>query len=147
MRLGGGIGDMIGLVKYDDDLFWALFIFQWVFYFSIVLIMLNVINGIIVDTFQDLREKNNKRDDIKNNECYICAINRIEFQINSLDFVAHKNDDHNFDNYIYYLIKINEIDEHDLNSVDYQSLMSWRKKQTSFFPMKRSIALSKKKKN
>jgi len=146
MRMGGGIGDLIGLVKYDDPLFWALFIFQWIFYFSIVLIMLNVINGIIVDTFQDLREKNNKRKEIKDNECYICSLNRIEFQINSLDFVAHKKDDHNFNNYIYYLIKIIEIDEHDLNSVDFQSLICCRKKQTSFFPMKKSITLNNKKK-
>lgn len=146
MRMGGGIGDLIGVVKYDDKLFWALFIFQWVFYFTIVLIMLNVINGIIVDTFQDLREKNNKRNDIKENECYICAINRIEFQINSLDFEAHKLNEHNFNNYTYYLIRINEIDEHDLNSVDYQSLLCCRKKQTSFFPMKKCITLMNKKK-
>lgn len=144
MRLGGGIGDLIGLVKYDDPLFWGLFIFQWVFYFTIVLIMLNVINGIIVDTFQDLREKNNKRKDIKENQCYICAIDRINFQINSLDFVAHQEFEHNLYNYILYLINIHKIDEHDLNSVDYQSKLCCDNQQTSFFPIKKSIALKNK---
>jgi hypothetical protein len=146
IRLGGGVGDLIGLVRYDDPEFWYLFVFQWIFYFSIVLIMLNVINGIIVDTFQDLREKNTLRNNIRNNECYICAINKIEFQINSLDFEAHKKEEHNLHNFIYYLIKISEMDEQDLNSVDYQSLLCCIKKQTSFFPMNKCISLMEKKK-
>ncbi len=46
---------------------------EWMFYFSIILIMLNIVNGIIVDTFQEQREKTNNRNDSKKNICYICS--------------------------------------------------------------------------
>lgn len=141
--MGGGIGDLIGVVHSKDELYWPLIIFQWVFYFIITLILLNVINGIIVDTFQDLREKSNKKLEIQENQCYICSCDKIEFQIKSLDFVEHNNDEHNFNNYIYYMIRINEIQENMLNSIEYRTLLHCRKRQTSFFPIKDALSLKK----
>ena len=145
IRMGGGIGDLIGLQSFNDEKFFIVFIIQWFFYFIIVLIMLNAINGIIVDTFQSLREKNDENINIRENTCFICGINRIKFQMKSLDFDSHQKEEHNFNNYIHYLIKIHRVNEHDLNSIDYETLLCIREKRTRFFPIHTSIALNSKK--
>ena len=141
IRLGGGIGDIMGQIRNEDPYYFGIFIYQMLFYFIVVLIMLNVINGIIVDTFQDQREKNNNIDFIKENSCFICGLRRVDFQLKSLDLELHQEEEHNFINYIYYLVTIHKIDEHDLNSLDFETLMSCTNKQTDFFPSKVCLAL------
>ena len=39
--------------------FYTEFFYSWIFYFLIILIILNIVSGIIVDTFQEIRENKN----------------------------------------------------------------------------------------
>lgn len=103
--------------------------------------MLNIINGIIVDTFQELREKNNERDNKLQNECYICSLNRSNFEIKGVSYDYHVLNSHNVVNYYVYLSKVILTDEHDLNSLDSQVLHSFRDKKIDFFPIKKTKAL------
>jgi len=105
--------------------------------------MLNIINGIIVDTFQALREQNNEKEDVRENVCYICSIKRAKFEVKGFNFSEHQELDHNILNYFHYIIKIQKTDEHDLNSMDYQVLMFIKEMRTDFFPVKKSISLLK----
>ena len=107
--------------------------------------MLNIINGIIVDTFQALREQNNAKEDVRTNVCYICSIKRSKFEVKGLNFAEHQGADHNILNYFHYIIKIQKVDEHDLNSMDFQVLMFIKEFRTDFFPVKKSISLTSKK--
>ena len=103
--------------------------------------MLNVINGIIVDTFQALREKNNNRADIIENVCYICSIKKSKFEIRGINYNHHLNNEHLIMNYFYYIIKVKYTDEQDLNSLDYQVLDSIRNLRSDFFPVKKALCL------
>ena len=62
---------------------------------NIVLVFLNAINDIIVDTFQSLREEANELYEIKMNICFICSLNRTIFEKIGLDFEQHKEREHN----------------------------------------------------
>ena len=104
--------------------------------------MLNIINGIIVDTFQELREKNNERDDKLANECYICSLNRANFEIKGLSYDHHVDYTHNVVNYYVYLSKVKLTDEHDLNSLDSQVLNSFKDKKIDFFPIKKTKSIN-----
>jgi inositol 1,4,5-triphosphate receptor type 1 len=106
-----------------------------------MLIILNIINGIIVDTFQALREQNNKKDDILNNFCYICSLERAEIEIKGINYEKHIMKDHFISNYLHYLIKIQGTDEHDLNSLDSEVLKAIKEFKTDFFPNKKAKAL------
>lgn len=139
IRAGSGLG--FSVKPFSSSLYFPEFIFEWIFYFSIILIMLNVINGIIVDTFQALREQNNLKEDIKANVCYICSLNRSKFEVKGLNFTDHTNIEHNVLNYFYYMFKIQLTDEQDLNSLDYQVLNSIRDTRTDFFPVKKALSL------
>lgn len=103
--------------------------------------MLNIINGIIVDTFQELREKNNQRFDKLMNECYICSLNRNNFDIKGVSFDEHIYVSHKFINYFLYLIKLKLTDEQDMNSLDFQVYNSLKIESINFFPIKKTKML------
>ena len=69
MRLSGGAGDMMtkdpegGRVAVD-------FLYFWV----IIVVLLNVIFGIIIDTFAELRGKSMEREFKTKKFCFICGI-------------------------------------------------------------------------
>ena len=96
--------------------------------------MLNIVNGIIVDTFQEQREKTNNRNDYKKNVCYICNTKRTYFERNSLDYELHINVEHSLINYFQYMLTILKTDKQNLNSLDYQILDQILNNQTGFFP-------------
>lgn len=144
VRGGAGLGFPIKSIQVKS--YYYEFIFEWIFYFSIMLIMLNVINGIIVDTFQALREQNNLKEDIRENVCYICSLNRSKFEIKGVSFNNHVEVEHNVLNYFYYLLKVQQTDEQELNSLDYQVLNNIRTMRTDFFPIKKALSLGNHKK-
>lgn len=132
----GGID--FSIKKIGDQGYWSEFVFDWIFYFVVILIVINIINGIIVDTFQALREQNNKRDYIKENMCFICSLDRSKFESKGVNFEEHIETEHNVLNYLEYIIKITQTDEHDLNSLDYNVLNSIKDRRTDFFPIKKA---------
>jgi hypothetical protein len=135
----GGVPFNIKINRQDG--FWSEFLFSWVFYFIIILIVLNIINGIIVDTFQALREQNNQIDEEKTNVCFICSLHRSNFEIKGIDFDYHQQHEHNIDNYFKYILKIRKTDEHDLNSIDFQVFNSIKQHKIEFFPIKKAKSL------
>lgn len=61
LRNGGGIGDVLRPRSKTEPLFAARVIYDLAFYFFVIIIVLNLIFGVIIDTFADLRaEKNDK---------------------------------------------------------------------------------------
>lgn len=135
----GSLG--LPLKQISQDKYWSEFLFDWIFYFSLILILLNIINGIIVDTFQALREQNNEKEYVKNNVCYICSIDRSKFEMKGVDYDYHLVREHNILNYFHYIIKVLRTFEQDLNSLDYEVLKAIKKNSTEFFPVKKALSL------
>lgn len=98
LRNGGGIGDILRqpssvvrgrgnflfavanlfdskLIYFtlQENMFPARVIYDLLFFFIVIIIVLNLIFGVIIDTFADLRsEKQQKETDLKNT-CFICS--------------------------------------------------------------------------
>ena len=111
------------------------------FYFILILVILNIAAGIIVDKFHDLREKNEELYEEKENVCFICSLHRSNFEIKGIDFEYHQKQEHNIENYFHYLMKINRMDEHDLNSIDFQVYNAYLQNKIVFFPIKKAKSL------
>ena len=139
---GGGLPFNIKIL--DQEGFWGEFIFNWIFYFILILVILNIASGIIVDKFQDLREKNDELYEEKENVCFICSLHRSNFEIKGIDFEFHQQQEHNIGNYFHYLMKINRTDEHDLNSIDFQVFNAFQQRKIEFFPIKKAKSLENK---
>ena len=136
------IGDFSNVKSIKDKYYLIHFLFQWIFFFTVILLMINIINGIIVDTFQQLREENNKKYDDNNNICYICNLDRSAFEIVGINFYQHKQEEHSLTNYLFYLLKIHLVYEHDLNSLDSYVLNAIRENRIDFFPIFQSTSLN-----
>ena len=57
VRMGGGIADVMKILQSSDIHFFSRFVFDITFFMLINFICLNVIFGIIIDTFAQLRDE------------------------------------------------------------------------------------------
>ena len=72
IRSGGGIGDQLPrhYIGKEDNVEYYRMIFDLLWYFFVNLLMLNVILGVIVDTFKELRQENDAHEYDKENDKY-----------------------------------------------------------------------------
>jgi hypothetical protein len=137
VRSGGGIGDLLEAKNYTDEkgLYFLRFFSDFIFYICVVLLLLNMFNGVIVTTFSQIREESNKKEEDMKNRCYICNINRIEFQKNKIDFADHQKYEHNTNNYIKFFIFLWHIDEKDMDADQSFINECIKEKDIKFFPV------------
>lgn len=105
VRAGGGIGDVLQQVSYSYNTgYWiAKFFFEIIFHITIIWGMSNLFFGIIVDTFANLRDNNNRIEHDKKNVCFICQMNRDNAMNSNIDYNTHVKTDHDIWNYVYFL--------------------------------------------
>jgi inositol 1,4,5-triphosphate receptor type 1 len=73
LRNGGGIGDVLRSPSAVEPKYLPRVIYDLVFYFVVIIIILNLIFGVIIDTFADLRSEKQQKDEILKNTCFICG--------------------------------------------------------------------------
>jgi len=64
---------MLVLFLLQDPLFVGRVFFDLFYFFFIIIIVLNLILGVIIDTFAALRSEKQEKEDILNNSCFICG--------------------------------------------------------------------------
>jgi mannitol/fructose-specific phosphotransferase system IIA component len=72
--------------------------------------MREVFFAIIIDTFGQLTDRQNKRDLYANNACFICGIYRHDYEqlqalTKSTGFVEHREVAHNIAHYLYFVMR------------------------------------------
>ena len=137
VRSGGGIGDLLEPKSFTDEkgLYFLRFISDILFYIIVVLLLLNMLNGVIVTTFSQIREESSKKEEDQKNRCFICNINRIEFQKNKIDFAEHQKYEHNTNNYIKFFIFLWHINEKDMDADQNFIHGCIKEKDIKFFPV------------
>ena len=77
LRSGGGIGDATLPITYDNnEMFFVKFAFDCSFHILVIIVMVNILFGIIIDTFAQLRDLKQSIDLDMRNICFICSIDR-----------------------------------------------------------------------
>lgn len=108
--MGGGIGDYLAEPLIQEPQQWlSRTFFDLSFFLLITIVMLNVVFGIIIDTFSDLRGQKEEKEANKLNMCFICGHSRALFD--SPDnpcpgFRHHIHADHSLWAYVDYLVHI-----------------------------------------
>ena len=101
--------------------------------------LLNIIFGIIIiDTFASLRDE---KEDFKfdmNNVCFICSIERNEFDRFGNGFENHIETDHNIFDYVYYKVYIKSKPETEYNGTE-----SNIGNDSSWFPFHKALIIEK----
>jgi inositol 1,4,5-triphosphate receptor type 3 len=89
LRFGGGMGDFFPTVTVESWAWqdkWIRFYFDLSFNLVVSVICLNVIFGIIIDTFAQLREASSNIEEDKKNICFICGLSRYIVSLFLLTF-------------------------------------------------------------
>ena len=141
LRSGGGIGDILSEVPYGTGKYWARFFNDFIFFILIILIVLNILLGVVVSFFLEMRkEENIKENDIKNN-CFICNIDRSTFERNKIKFVDHKKFEHNKKLYIRFLVGLKLVNEKDLDAEQSYIVNCIKNEEIKVFPVGASSSI------
>lgn len=106
LRNGGGIGDILRAPSSSEALFVARVIYDLLFFFIVIIIVLNLIFGVIIDTFADLRSEKQQKELILKNTCFICGLNRSAFDNKTVSFEEHIKCEHNMWHYLYFIVLV-----------------------------------------
>ncbi|XP_038676821.1 inositol 1,4,5-trisphosphate receptor type 3 isoform X2 [Scyliorhinus canicula] len=141
LRNGGGVGDILRQPSKDEALFPARVVFDLLFFFIVIIIVLNLIFGVIIDTFADLRSEKQKKEETLKSTCFICGLERDKFDNKTVSFEEHINNEHNIWNYLYFVVLV-----HVKNKTDYTGPESYvaqmiKTKNLDWFPRMRAMSL------
>jgi len=145
IRSPGGIGDILVNLSWEDGTFWGRFLFDFTFFFVISMLFLNLIFGIIIDTFAELRSAQHERDIEMKDKCFICGITRTRFEKEKASgFKTHIMSDHNMWNYVFFIFHVRKKYIH--YSLEFTGPESYvyncvESQDIEFFPINRAIAL------
>ena len=93
-------------------------IFDGIFYFVVVLLVFQMFLSVIIDYFNETREKSGNFNEALDTQCLVCGINREKIEkITPNDknaFEKHITNCHNVFNYLYYLMYLQSIDDKDV---------------------------------
>ena len=118
--------------------------FESTYFVWVGIILLNVITGLMVDTFGSIREEKNQRSEVLSTSCFVCGLSRDAYEDLGLKpgsptFEAHINVDHNLWAYVSYLAYLNAKDPAELNGIEsfvmgqvHDANLDWIPSRTSF---------------
>jgi len=101
LRNGGGIGDIMSSPDWNENNSLFRIIYDSTFFFVVIIILMNIIFGVIIDTFGELRADADRIEEDIKNHCFICGMDRREFdRLSKFGFEYHQNVEHNLWDYL-----------------------------------------------
>ena len=137
----GDIGKIMEPRYSTDDRYGFIVVYQFTYYLIVITVLLNVIFGIIIDTFGQLRTEAEGREFKMQNACFICGIDRFTFDTKGEGFKRHIHADHNMWHYLYMIVHIREKDPTEYNGWEQYVADKVQQGDTSFFPLNNAIVL------
>lgn len=108
IRSGGGIADGIGAPKVEEGDYYPRMVFDLLFYIIIIIILLNIIFGIIIDTFAELRDQRSCLLEDISNCCFICGQERSDIELHGSKWSYHFMVEHSPYAYVSFLVYLHE---------------------------------------
>jgi inositol 1,4,5-triphosphate receptor type 1 len=149
IRNGGGIGDVLtGIAPFDGRSYLGRFFLEISFFLIIIILGLNIVFGIILDTFGELRDKKSFIEEDMRSRCFICGIDSDTFQRQASGFKHHIKHDHNIWSYLYFFMYLDNKDQDEFTFIEEYIAEKRKAGENDYFPIGKAICLvtSKKKK-
>ena len=132
IRSGGGVGDVLVTPEVGD--YWLRMVFDLLFYMLIIIILLNIIFGIIIDTFAELRDgRSHILNDILT-VCYVCGTERSIIEMKGTGWSYHFMCEHSPFAYLSFFIYITEKKMYDCSGIEKHVKERFQKSDSSFMP-------------
>ncbi|XP_019760467.2 inositol 1,4,5-trisphosphate receptor [Dendroctonus ponderosae] len=142
LRNGGGIGDILRAPSSEESLFVPRVVYDLLFFFVVIIIVLNLIFGVIIDTFADLRSEKQQKELILKNTCFICGLNRSAFDNKTVSFEEHVKNEHNMWHYLYFIVLIRVKDPTEFTGPESYVYTLVKAVNLDWFPRLRAMSLA-----
>ncbi|XP_054628941.1 inositol 1,4,5-trisphosphate receptor type 3 isoform X2 [Dunckerocampus dactyliophorus] len=141
LRNGGGVGDVLRQPSKNEPLFPARVVYDLLFYFIVIIIVLNLIFGVIIDTFADLRSEKQKKEEVLKTTCFICGLERDKFDNKTVSFEEHIKLEHNIWNYLYFIVLVREKNKTDYTGPESYVALMIKNNNLDWFPRMQAMSL------
>ncbi|XP_035258144.1 inositol 1,4,5-trisphosphate receptor type 2 isoform X1 [Anguilla anguilla] len=141
LRNGGGVGDVLRKPSKDEPLFAARVVYDLLFFFIVIIIVLNLIFGVIIDTFADLRSEKQRKEEILRTTCFICGLERDKFDNKTVSFEEHIKSEHNMWHYLYFRVLVRVKDPTEYTGPESYVAQMIEEKNLDWFPRMRAMSL------
>lgn len=142
LRNGGGIGDILRPPSIKEPLYFARVVYDLLFFFVVIIIVLNLIFGVIIDTFADLRSEKQQKEETLRNTCFICGLDRSAFDNKSVSFEEHIRCEHNLWHYLYFIVLVRVKDPTEFTGPESYVDSMIKEKNLEWFPRMRAMSLA-----
>ncbi len=119
----------------------ARYIWDQISYYLVIYILINVICGVIVDYFSELRDKELNRMNVFENYCFICGIHKTSVENITGGFAQHIKIDHNMWNYVFFVNYVKNKPKQDRTSVERKVVASIENEDIEWFPINTSAKI------
>ena len=139
LRQGGGLSDILNMSINHGR--WLL---DQTYFLLVTIMLLNIIFGIIIDTFSSLRSDKEARLQDTEEFCFICGIDKQVFDRASEEpdgFQTHIKLDHNMWNYLYFIFLLWEQDRDDDDGIEQYVRRAIAADEIIWFPLNKAIRL------
>ena len=136
MRWHCGVGKITRSESYILH-FWPFihrFCFDLIFFWLIEIIMLKIVYGIILDSFNELRQAHNLIEKDMANNCFICNLDKDKCEKYNINFKEHCEEVHNIWDYVFYMITLRIKEPSSLNAIDLRNRQKILEKQVDWLP-------------
>lgn len=143
LRNGGGIGDAAVPENYlNYKSYHTKLLYTFSFHLIVIVVMLNIVFGIIIDTFAQLRDEKRECNEDQTGKCFICNLEEyLFFEHEGAGFDAHVKDDHNMWNYLFYIVHLESKDETEYSGVESYVRGKYDKEDVSWMPLHKAMAI------
>uniref|UniRef100_A0A4W5LMD9 Inositol 1,4,5-trisphosphate receptor n=1 Tax=Hucho hucho TaxID=62062 RepID=A0A4W5LMD9_9TELE len=141
LRSGGGVGDVLRKPSKEEPLFAGRVIYDLLFFFLVIIIVLNLIFGVIIDTFADLRSEKQKKEEVLKTTCFICGLERDKFDNKTVTFEEHIKVEHNMWHYLFFIVLVKVKDSTEYTGPESYVAEMIREHNLDWFPRMRAMSL------
>lgn len=145
LKAGGGIGDDSNTPIFtlpDPSRYFGRIIYDLLFFVIMIILFLNLVFGIILDTFSQLREGREGIEEDQEIKCFICGISRDELdKVTPGGFDQHITFEHNMWNYLFFMMYCRGVDPNDHTGQEGYVWHAMEAHDPRWFPVGRALAV------
>ena len=139
LRAGGGLGEAIGQPTIEDTRYVMRYWVDLTFMIIILIILLNIVFGIIIDTFGDMRNERDEWHNYITNTCILCDLTKGEIDSKGEGYYKHINLSHSVEDYVHFLVYIKNRNLNDCDGMEQKVKIKYEVGDYTFLPHQESF--------
>jgi hypothetical protein len=147
LRTGDIVGAAFDTITYEDDdrlPYINRVVYGLAFFLTVGVILFDIVTGIVVDTFAQLRESTDKKIEYHKTTAFISGMTRSEYEEYGLDFDDLCQDEQWVWNYVHFMCYLRKKNHTEYNGAESMINAQILRQDISWLPKKNTVAMQKK---